>query len=64
MAEFSNILQSYQMDNRLDEEWRKLIAVTENLTRELELAEKNMTDMETTLTELDRILLQIGTCGK
>ena len=32
MAEFSNILQSHQVDNRLDEEWKKLIAVTENLT--------------------------------
>ena len=42
MAEFSNILQSHQVDNRLDEEWKKLIAVTENLTRELEQAEKNM----------------------
>ena len=59
MSEFSNILQNYQLDNRLDEEWRKLIAVTDNLTRELELAEKNMTDMDLKLTDLDRRLARL-----
>ena len=59
MSEFSNILQNDQLDNRLDEEWRKLIAVTDNLTRELELAEKNMTDTELKLSDLDRRLARL-----
>ena len=59
MAEFSNILQSHQVDNRLDEEWKKLIAVTENLTRELEMAEKKMTDLEVSLAQLEERLARV-----
>ena len=59
MAEFSNILQSHQVDNRLDEEWKKLIAVTENLTRELEMAERKMTDMEAGLAHLEERLARV-----
>ena len=59
MAEFSNILQSHQVDNRLDEEWKKLIAVTENLTRELEMAEQKMTDLEVSLAGLEERLARL-----
>ena len=59
MAEFSNILQSHQVDNRLDEEWKKLIAVTENLTRELEIAERQMTDLEGNLAQLEERLARL-----
>ena len=45
--------------DKLDEEWNNLIAVTENLTKELELAERSLRHLDVTLTDLDQRLCAI-----
>ena len=45
--------------SKLDEEWNNLIAVTRNLTRELEAAETSLRQLDLTLTELDTRLCKV-----
>ena len=45
--------------SKLDEEWNNLIAVTRNLTRELEVAETSLRQLDLTLTELDTRLCKV-----
>ena len=45
--------------DKLDEEWRNLLAVTERLNKELEQAENSMRQLDVTLTDLDQRLCKV-----
>jgi len=45
--------------SKLEQEWNDLIAVTENLTKELELAETALRQLDVTLTDLDKRLCKV-----